>query len=161
MSIEDDVEPELVRIQGPKFYATAPGGDGLTVRRDDGFVVTLWEIKKHTGSHLTATIREAYSQLSAHAARYLAEYASVGQLATDPAEARVFARLVESWIAGEDHMKAGVAVSTPRNPRRCFSTMRNHFGHLNGVDPCRGLLISIDQFPAFARRVSEIAWTGL
>lgn len=161
VSIEDDDEPELVRIRGPKFYATAPGGDGLTVRRDGGLIVTLWEIKKHTGSHLTSTIRDAYGQLSAHGARYLAEHASAGQLATDPEEARVFARLVESWIEGEEHMHAGVAVATPRNPKKCFSTMQNHFGHLRGRDPCRGLLISLEHFPAFTRRVGEIIWTGL
>jgi hypothetical protein len=161
LSMENADEADLVRIRGPKFYATAPGGDGLTVRSDGSLYVTLWEIKKHTGSHLRATIRDAYKQLAANAPRYLAEHAAAGQLADDPAEARVFATLVESWILGADHMKAGVAVATHQNPSRCFSTMGRHFTHLSGIDPCRALLVSLENFGRFARRVGEIVWTDL
>ena len=161
LSTVDDSEPQLVRIHGPKFYATAPGGDGLTIRRDGDLVVTLWEIKKHTGSHLTNTIRDAYAQLSSGAPRYLAEQAAVSQITPDPEEARVMARLVESWLAGESHMQAGVAVVTDRSLHRCFSTMRRYFTHLQSGDPCQGLSASIEDYPQFAERVCEIAWTGL
>jgi hypothetical protein len=161
LSIEDDAEPELVAIRGPKFHATAPGGDGLTVRRTDRLVFTLWEIKKHTGSHLPSVIGGAYDQLGAHAAQYLAEYSATEQVTTDAEMRSLFATLVQSWLAGESHANVGVAVVATHAPRRCFSTMRQHFAHLNGVDPCRGLLASIATFPDFANRVTEILWTGL
>ena len=161
LSIEDDAEPELVTIRGPKFHATAPGGDGLTVRRSGGLVFTLWEIKKHTGSHLSSVINGAYGQLSGSAAQYLAEYSATEQVTADPEMARLFATLVEAWLAGATHAHAGIAVATSQAPRRCFSTMRQHFGHLNGDDPCHGLLASIATFTAFANRVCEIVWTVL
>lgn len=161
LNIEDSGEPDLVRIRKPKFYPTAPGGDGFTVRRDGGLTFTLWEIKKHVGNHLTTTIREAYEQLSRNAPRYLAEYSEAEQAVVDPDEARVFVNLVGDWLAGAPHMKAGVAVAASATPSRCFSTMQRHFSRLRGPDPCRGLLASIPQFDQFAQRVAEIVWTGL
>jgi len=161
LSIEDDDEPELVRITPPKGYTTAPGGDGLTVRRADELVFTIWEIKKHTGNNLSGTINGAYGQLSSKGGRYLTELASVGQLSEDPEEARKFARLVEAWYAGEPYVRAGVAVACVTERRRCFSTMRDSFPHLRAHDPCSGLLTVLADLGAFANRVGRIAWTGL
>ena len=161
LSVEDDDEPELVRIVGPKFLPTAPGYDGLTVRRDGTLVCTLWEIKKHAGGHLPGVIAGAYSQLAEHAPRYLAELSSTAQLCSDPDEARLFATLVTAWLAGEPHMRAGIAVAARSDLTRCFSNMKASFGHLTARDPCAGLLAVVSDIPAFARRVGEIAWTGL
>ncbi len=160
-SVDDAVEPPLVRIEGPKFHATAPGGDGLVVRRDGQLFFTLWEIKKHTGSHLTRVVRDGYGQLSSNAARYLAEYSAVGQTVADPELARLYATLVESWLDGSTSAHAGVAVATSVAPDQCFSTMGKHFEHLGGTDPWHGLLAAVDGLPAFSRRVAEVLWTGL
>lgn len=159
--VEDDIEPAVVRIEGPKFHATAPGGDGLVVRRGDHLFFTLWEIKKHTGSHLTRVIRDGYDQLSSNAPRYLAEYSAVGQDVADAEVARLYATLVESWINGSAEAHAGVAVATSDAPEQCFSTMGKHFAHLSGVEPWHGLLTAVHDLPVFSRRVAEILWTGL
>jgi hypothetical protein len=161
VSLDDTDEPALIRIDGPKFYATAPGGDGLVVRRDGDLFFTLWEIKKHTGRHLTRVIRDGYDQLSTNATRYLAEYSAVGQTVTDPELARLYATLVGSWLSGAAHVRAGVAVATSTAPGRCFSTMGKHFSHLTGADPCRGLLTAVHDLPAFSTRVAAILWNGL
>jgi hypothetical protein len=161
LSIQDDNEPELIRITSPKGYTTAPGGDGLTVRRVGELVFTIWEIKKHIGNNLSGTISGAYGQLSSKGGRYLTELASVGQLSQDPEEARKFARLVEAWYAGETYVRVGVAVACETERRRCFSTMRASFQHLRAPDPCSGLLAVLEDFGSFANRVGRIAWTGL
>lgn len=161
LSIQDDDEPELVQITSPKGYTTAPGGDGLTVRRGEELMFTIWEIKKHTGNNLSGTISGAYGQLSSKGGRYLTELASIGQLSEDPEEARKFARLVESWYAGEPYVRAGVAVACVTERRRCFTTMRDSFEHLRAPDPCSGLLAVLSDLGAFADRVGRIAWTGL
>lgn len=161
LSIDDAAEPPLVRIEGPKFHATAPGGDGLVVRRDGQLFFTLWEIKKHTGNHLTRVIRDGYDQLSSNATRYLAEYSAVGQNITDPELARMYATLVESWLSGSAQAQAGIAVATSTAPAKCFSTMGRHFAHLSGGDPCRGLLAAVSGLPSFSHRIAEILWTGL
>jgi len=159
--VDDAVEPALVKIEGPKFYTTAPGGDGLVVRRDGQLFFTLWEIKKHTGRHLTRVIRDGYDQLSSNATRYLAEYSAVGQNAPDPELARLYSTLVESWLNGSSEAHAGVTVATSDAPGQCFSTMGKHFSQLGGVDPWHGLLVAVDDLPTFSRRVAEILWTGL
>jgi len=161
LSLEDTGEPALVRISGPKMYATGPGGDGLTVRRDGDLVFTLWEIKKHTGTRLASVIRGACKQLSLNAAQYLTEHAATGQLSADPEEARLFARIVEAWVGGEPSARAGVAVTTTAPQERCFTRMHRHFPQLQGDHPCSGLLSVLDGFPRFTDRVAEIAWTGL
>lgn len=161
ISLDDTDEPPLVRIDGPKFYTTAPGGDGLVVRRDGDLVFTLWEIKKHTGAHLTRIIRDGYDQLSTNATRYLAEYSAVGQTIAEPELARFYATLVESWLSGAAHARAGISVATSTAPKKCFSTMGKHFSHLTGGDPCHGLLTAVHDLPAFSTRVAEILWTGL
>jgi hypothetical protein len=159
--VDDATEPPLVRIEGPKFHATAPGGDGLVIRRDGQLFFTLWEIKKHTGRHLTRVIRDGYDQLSSNATRYLAEYSAVGQNIADPEVARLYGTLVESWLNGSMDAHAGIAVATSVAPDQCFSTMGKHFSHLRGVDPWHGLLSAVHGLPAFSHRVAEILWTGL
>jgi hypothetical protein len=161
LSIQDDAEAELVRITSPKGYTTAPGGDGLTVRRDGELMFTIWEIKKHLGNNLSGIINGAYGQLSSKGGRYLTELSSVGQLSQDPEEARKFGRLVEAWYGGENYVRVGVAVACVTERRRCFSTMRDSFQHLNAADPCTGLLAVLSDLGTFATRVGQIAWTGL
>jgi hypothetical protein len=161
LNVEDDEALPLVHVVGPKFHPTAPGYDGLTVRRDGALVVTLWEIKKHVGTQLSNVLAGAYEQLSANAARYLAEVAATAQLAQDPDVASACARLPEAWLAGEPHMRAGVAVTSQQERRTCFRTMKANFGHLTAPDPCVGLLAVLSDIPSFARKVGEVAWTGL
>lgn len=161
LTLEDDSAPPLVWLASPKFLGTAPGPDGLSIRQDRELRFTLWEIKKHTGGRVSATVGQACGQLAANAMRYLAEYAAVGQTVDDPALAGLFGRLTLAWDAGDPTAQAGVAVTTSTPPTRCFSRMRSHFPNLTSPDPCHGLLSAIDSFPAFSVRVAEILWTGL
>ena len=157
----DPAEPALVRVLGPKFHVTAPGGDGLVVRRDGMLRSTLWEIKKHRGTDLSGVINDAYAQLGASATQYLAEYSAVEQVDPDPELARLFARLVEAWITGEATARAGVSVAGSTAPRKSYTTMGKYFKQLVSDDSRHGLTIAIDPFPAFALRVRELLWTGL
>jgi hypothetical protein len=157
----DPDEPALVRVLGPKFHVTAPGGDGLVVRRGATLRSTLWEIKKHRGADLSGVINEAYSQLGASATQYLAEYSAVEQIDPDPELARLFARLVEAWITGEATARAGVSVAGSTAPRKSYTTMGNYFTQLVSEDSRHGMTIAIGSFPAFAIRVRELLWTGL
>jgi hypothetical protein len=157
----DPEEPALVRVLGPKFHVTAPGGDGLVVRRGATLRSTLWEIKKHRGADLSGVINEAYTQLGASATQYLAEYSAVEQVDPDPELARLFARLVEAWITGEATARVGVSVAGSTAPRKSYTTMGNYFTQLVSEDSRHGVTIAIDSFPAFALRVRELLWTGL
>jgi hypothetical protein len=157
----DPEEPSLIRVLGPKFHVTAPGGDGLVVRRGESLRSTLWEIKKHRGADLSGVINEAYGQLAGSATQYLAEYSAVEQLDDDPEVARLFARLVEAWINGESSARAGVSVAGSTAPKKCFTTMGKYFPQLVSEDSRHGLTAAIDPFPPFAERVREILWTGL
>jgi hypothetical protein len=161
LTISDPDEPPLVRITSPKMFTTAPGGDGLTVRREGSLFFTLWEIKKHIGNRLQAVLTDAYSQLSGKGARYLTELAVIGELSDDAEEAARFRTIVEDWQAGAEHMRAGIAVTTIADQDECFEGMREHFSELRGADPCSGLLGIVTDYTAFAMRVSEVTWTGL
>jgi hypothetical protein len=158
---KDTAESALVRVVGPKFHITAPGGDGLVVRRGESLRYTLWEIKKHRGADLTGAIREAYAQLTGSATQYLAEYSAVEQLDDDPELVRLLARLVEAWVDGEPAARAGVAVAGSTAPRKCFTTMGNYFAQLISDDSRHGVTAAVSAFPTFAQRVRELLWTGL
>jgi hypothetical protein len=157
----DVAEQALVRVVGPKFHVTAPGGDGLVVRRGESLRFTLWEIKKHSGTDLTGSVRDAYLQLSDGATQYLAEYSAVEQLNDDRDLARLFARLVEAWVDGEPVARAGVAVAGSTAPQKCFTTMGKYFAQLTSDDSRHGLTAAVAPFPTFALRVRELLWTGL
>lgn len=161
VSVADDSEGPLLRIIGPKLDPGSTGGDGLTVRGRGDPSFTLWEIKKHIGSSLSDVIARAGSQLADNAPRYLTQYASYAQLTNDPELARRFATIVEAWIEGLAHVRAGVAVTTHTSRDRCFQGLRRQFEHLTGTDPCSGLLVVLDDLPRFARRVAEVLWIGL
>jgi hypothetical protein len=156
------VHPEspLVHLHGPKFYATAPGADGLAIHRNGGYFYRLWEVKKHDGDNLTATVRNAYGQINTRALSYLLEIAAVGQLQGGPM-GRFYATLAKSWQKGSPAAKAGVSVATSVPPKVCFGGMRKSLGHLSGADSCFGLIIALGNLSAFTARVRQLAWTGL
>lgn len=157
----DEAEPELIQVLGPKFHVTAPGGDGLVIRRGAQLRFTVWEIKKRRSSDLSSAVREAYDQLTRQATEYLAEYSATEQVIADAATARFFGRLVEAWVNGEPDARAGVAVTSSHAPARCFSTMGNYFTQLVVDDSRHGMTLVVPDYPAFAQRVRELLWTGL
>lgn len=150
----------LVLVTKPKTYTTAPGGDGLVVFRDQQLFFELWEIKKYKGRTPARAVRHACKQLTANAARYLAEYSDIGQARPDPVEQAFFARLVPMWLDGESSARAGICVASSVASDRCFEALASHFGHLSGVLPRTGLLFVLGDLPAFAARVRELVWTG-
>jgi hypothetical protein len=158
---QDAGEPELVEVLGPKFHVTAPGGDGLVLRRGQELRFTLWELKKRRSTNLSTAVREAYGQLTQQATEYLAEYSAAEQVIADAATARAFGRLVEAWINGESIARAGVAVTSSHAPAKCFTTMGNYFTQLVADDSRHGMTLVVPNFPAFAQRVRELLWIGL
>lgn len=158
--LNDPAEPTLRRVFGPKFRVTAPGGDGLTVREGDTLTFTIWEIKKHTGIHLSSVVNEAYRQLNDHAAEYLAEYSAVEQVA-EPDIAALVGKLVPSWITGDIAARAGVTLATGTSPQRSYTTMGKHFLHLRGADARHGTTMVVPDFGDFAQRVQRLLWIGL
>ena len=163
---EAGVSRELVHAEGPKFYVTEPGGDGLAVwqEAEGGLAFRLWEVKKHHGSSpLSRTLSSAYSQLSTRGAQYLAQYTALG-IGYEGALADLYAHLVDSWIDAQPHAGAGVSVSTSEghSPQGgCFLSIRNHFPEMTNPGQLEGMIVAIGDFPAFAEQVRGILWTGL
>jgi hypothetical protein len=166
------VASELVRegrtlrfLKGPDFHVTGPGGDGLAIYDiQDALAFRLWEIKKHHGdSPVSGTVSRAYDQLSSKATEYLAQLTALGRYQDDEDLRRFFAQLVEIWVDAEPGAGAGVAVSTSAAsmPKRCFSTMGDHFPDLTEPGQLEGLLVAVGNFPTFADEVKRSVWKGL
>ena len=151
----------LVLVTKPKFHTTAPGGDGLVVFRDRQLFFELWEIKKYSGRTPSRAVNKSCKQLTANAARYLAEQSDIlVQTRTDPAEQEFYAQLVSMWLDGEASARAGVCVASSVVTDRCFEALANHFAQLGGPLPRAGLIFAVGDLPAFAERVRELLWTG-
>lgn len=156
---------KTVRVEPPGLYVTAPGADGLAVYSNSACLsFRLWEIKKATGSSpVSTTVNRAYSQLAAHATRYLAQYTPTGDQFDDPQLKALYAGLVDSWVAGSPESGAGISVSTSHRstPKKCFSTMQNYFDALVQDGQLEGLVTGLGDFPNFATRVRDTIWTAL
>lgn len=163
---QENLPPGLAlrTIEGPSFSVTTPGGDGLAVyQRDDAVLVfRLWEIKKHeSNTHISRTVARAYTQLDRKAEVYLAELTTLADTC-EPEIAQLYAALSDLWLDRDERAGAGVAVSTSdgRLPSRCFGTMHEKFPDLS-VEQIQGLVVSLGDFPAFARAVRERVWSAL
>ncbi len=158
---------ELVLIEPPSISLTSHGGDGLAIHRldDCSLRFRLWEVKKATGSSpVSTTITAAYTQLHSAAAQYLTEYALTGEGRHHGTElAAFYGQIPDLWLAAAPSAAAGVAVatSTPHAPTQCFSTFGTQFPQFATPNRLRGMLIALDDFPAFARLVQEKVWKGL
>jgi hypothetical protein len=150
----------LLLVTKPKFHPTAPGGDGLIVFRDQQLFFELWEIKKYHGNSPSSAVREGCAQLTANAARYLAQYSDIGQERSDPGEKAFFAQLVRMWLDGDPAARAGICVASSVASPRCFQALSRHFPALTGNLPRTGLLFVVGQLPTFALRVRGLLWTG-
>lgn len=157
----------LVHTEDIKADPTAPGADGLVVYEisDHTLVFRLWEVKKHDSSaHISTTIGRACSQLSLHGAEYLALLTGPGTKHPG-ALGKLYADLVDLWLT--DHARAGVGISVATSvshaPKRggAFGNVATAFPQFGGAGQREGLIVAVADFPAFARRVREIIWTGL
>lgn len=164
----DDVPERLIRLEGPSFHATEPGGDGLAVwaRVADGLLAfCIWEIKSHIGAAgISSTVGRAYRQIGTRATEYLAKLTGIEAVArADPALDELYAGLVDLWVDCSDRAGAGVAVVTHAHlaPARCFSTMYHHFPGRTSPGQLQGLVAAIGDFATFTRDVRERVWTPL
>ena len=163
---ETRAERTLAKAEGPSFYVTDTGGDGLAVWQllDGSLIFRLWEIKKHKSSaHVSGTVATAYQQLSTRATRYLAQYTALGRHYQGNLRA-LYAELVDSWVDAAPVAGAGIAVSTSSADapkRRCFSTMQDHFPDFVEPGQLEGMVVGIADFAAFTDEVRGIVWSGL
>lgn len=165
LSLEGLTGGNVIRVEPPSFVPSDRGGDGLVIHRIlDYLMFRLWEIKKCTGnSAVSSTVSNAYRQLDARAAEYLARYTAIGQELPDAALAEFYGKLIDLWVDAQPEAAAGisVAISLDHVPQRCFTTFGERFPRF--VDPVRlrGMLTAIEDFSAFTDKVREYIWTGL
>jgi hypothetical protein len=158
---------KLVRIDGPGFAVTDPGGDGLVVYRTEAGTLAfrLWEIKKHTGdSPVSATVGTAHRQLNLRALSYLGRYTEVSaQIADDPELQLFYTTLVDQWQNQDPSTGAGVAIATScsGNESDCFTGLPDRFPHLKDEERLEGLLSAIGDYSAFVVLVKDEVWSGL
>jgi hypothetical protein len=157
----------LVRVADVKTDPLEPGGDGLVVYRtaDGTLVFRLWEIKKHDSvNQLSATIRTASNQLANRGDTYLGKI--VGPASLEGGEiGAFFAEVIELWIDRSERAGVGVSVGTsahhaPRH-RSSFRSLASAFPAFVPQEQTEGIAVAVADFPAFARRVKEIVWSGL
>ncbi len=152
-----------VRVDEPDWSVTDSGGDGLAIYRWNGALVfRLWESKAHTGE---GTVRDvvngACRQVNSNALRYLARFSKVGQGLGDPELQQFYGRLLELWRAAAREAGGGISVATKSDAiADCFGNYPSYwaFGH---DDQRQGLVITIDDYAAFAKQVRQELWNGL
>jgi hypothetical protein len=152
-----------VRVDGPDWSVTDSGGDGLAIYRSNGTLVfRLWESKAHTAD---GTVREvvngACRQVDSNALRYLARFSKVGQGLGDPELQKFYGSLLELWRAAAREAGGGVSVATASDATGdCFGNYPNYwaFGH---DDQRQGLVVTIEDYAAFAKQVRQELWNGL
>jgi hypothetical protein len=152
-----------VRVDGPDWSVTDAGGDGLAIYRSNGTLVfRLWESKAHTAE---GTVREvvngACRQVDSNALRYLARFSKVGQGLGDPELQQFYGRLLELWRAAGREAGGGISVATASDATAdCFGNYPNYwaFGH---DDQRQGLVVTIEDYAAFAKQVRQELWNGL
>lgn len=151
----------LVDVFGPKFFATAPGGDGLVIRRNHPYSFRLWEVKKKSTGAVSGTVTRAMRQLAERGLEYLAKYSVIGQYALDPDLAVLYATLADRWLDGRPDAGAGVAVVTSKAPLTGFTRFAHHLPTLFDPIGRRGLAAGLGDLPEFAQQVRSRIWTGL
>jgi len=150
-------------IEPPSFQVTAPGGDGFVIYRrpDTVLMFRLWELKKHVGSRVAATINLAYTQLAARATKYLAQLTPT--MAVQDQDIRdLYGQLVELWVDADERAGAGVGVSaveaTPRPP---FRKMGSKFPEFTSAGQLEGLFCAIADYRGLASEVRRMVWSAL
>jgi hypothetical protein len=155
---------ELVYLTRPDPDVHAPGADGFALYKEgDRYIYRLWEIKKKEGDGaLSGTISTAYSQLKAHAERYLAKLTGASEVDEDDPLNLPIANLVMNWKAGDSSAGVGIAVAANAAtlPQTAFSTMHEHFPDL--AEGClEGCLIGLGDLAEFCTYVRRLIWNGL
>ena len=152
-----------VRVDGPGWSVTDPGGDGLAVyRRDDILVFRLWESKAHTGSGpVREVVNGACQQVDDKALRYLARYSKVGQSLPDPELQQFYGHLPEMWRTAAREAGGGISVSTASAAIEDSFQGFPAYWRFTHDDQRQGLVVTIDDYADFARLVREHLWKGL
>lgn len=152
-----------VRVDEPDWSVTDSGGDGLAIYRSNGTLVfRLWESKAHTGE---GTVRDvvngACRQVNSNAMRYLARFSKVGQGLGDPEMQQFYGRLLELWRAAAREAGGGISVATKSDViADCFGNYRSYWAFGND-DQRQGLVVTIEDYAAFAKQVRQELWNGL
>jgi hypothetical protein len=152
-----------VRVDGPDWSVTDSGGDGLAIYRRDGTLVfRLWESKAHTADgSVREVVNGACRQVDSNALRYLARFSKVGQGLGDPELQKFYGSLLELWRAAAREAGGGISVATASDTTGdCFGNYPNYwaFGH---DDQRQGLVVTIEDYAAFAKQVRQELWNGL
>jgi hypothetical protein len=152
-----------VRVDGPDWSVTDSGGDGLAVYRPNGTLMfRLWESKAHTGDGIVReVVNGACRQVDRKALRYLARFSKVGQSLDDPELQEFYGRLPELWRNAAREAGAGISVATASNATSdCFGSCPNYW-HFTHDDQRQGIVVTIEDYAAFAELVREELWKGL
>ena len=152
-----------VRVDGPDWSVTDSGGDGLAIYRSNGALsFRLWESKAHTAD---GTVREvvngACRQVNSNALRYLARFSKIGQGLDDTELQQFYGSLLELWRTAAREAGGGISVATASDAvGDCFGNYPSYwaFGH---DDQRQGLVVTIDDYAAFAKQVRQELWNGL
>ena len=152
-----------VRVDEPDWSVTDSGGDGLAIYRWNGALVfRLWESKAHTGE---GTVRDvvngACRQVNSNALRYLARFSKVGQGLGDPELQQFYGRLLELWRAAAREAGGGISVTTKSDAiADCFGNYPSYWAFVHD-DQRQGLVVTIEDYAAFAKQVRQGLWKGL
>ncbi len=152
-----------VRVEEPDWSAMDRGGDGLVVYRPNGTLVfRLWESKAHTGEGAVRdVVNGACRQLDSRALRYLARFSKVGQRLADPQLQIFYGRMPELWRWAAREAGAGVSVATASDGvSDCFGNCPNYWQFTHD-DQRQGLVVTIEDYAAFATQVRDELWKGL
>jgi hypothetical protein len=152
-----------VRVEGPDWSVTDSGGDGLAVYRRGGTLVfRLWESKAHAGDDgVRAVVNRACRQVNSNALRYLARFSKVGQALPDPEFQDFYGRLPELWRQAAREAGAGISVTTASaETSDCFGNCPNYW-EFSHDDQRQGLVVTIEDYSAFAELVRDELWKGL
>jgi len=153
-----------VRVDGPDWSVTDSGGDGLVVyqQTDGALVFRLWESKAHTGdNNVRDVVNGACRQVGSKALRYLARFSKVGQSVGEPEIQTFYGRLPELWRTAAREAGGGISVATTSNAfSDCFGNYAQYWQFTHD-DQRQGLVVSIEDYAAFAKMVREELWNGL
>jgi hypothetical protein len=152
-----------VRVDGPDWSVTDSGGDGLAIHRVNGTLVfRLWESKAHTADGAVRdVVNGACRQVDSNALRYLARFSKVGQGLADPELQQFYGSLLELWRAAAREAGGGISVATASDATGdCFGNYRSYWAFAYD-DQRQGLVITIDDYAAFAKQVRQELWNGL
>ncbi|MEJ7655474.1 MAG: hypothetical protein WKF33_00375 [Thermoleophilaceae bacterium] len=165
---ESDEARTILYLAHPDSDVTSPGADGFVVYRvrpQDELAFRLWEIKKRDGAgSVSASIRNAYTQLDSHAERYLAKLTAQSEVDGDDERlVDLFANLVPAWKRAEVAAGAGVAVAADADglPERAFTTMHRRFPRLAAAGGVEGCLVGLGSLREFSLHVRKLLWSGL